>query len=74
MFEKNGWTVEMRSVGKLQDLPPSDVIMVLTSYCLPICSTHVDVTGGSNFLSELKNLNQLLSGVGADYRQYLEKY
>ena len=36
--------------------------------------TDTDVIGGSSFLSELKNLNQLFSGVWEDFRQFLEKY
>ena len=36
--------------------------------------TDTDVIGGSSFLRELKNLNQLFSGVGEDFRQFLEKY
>ena len=36
--------------------------------------TDTDVIGGRSFLRELKNLNQLFSGVGADFRQFLGKY
>ena len=91
MFGKNVWPVEMRSVGKLQELPPSDVttrkfptyvisfsvnkVIDLQLKWVPYkAQTDTDVTGGSSFLSELKNLNQLFSGVGADFRQFLEKY
>ena len=73
MFGKNGWTVEIRSVGKLQDFPP------MTSQPHPHFGGEVhvisdtDVTGGSSFLAELINPNQLFSGRGADFYRYLGK-
>ena len=33
-----------------------------------------DVTGGSSFLSELRNLNEPFSGLSVDFGSYLEKY
>ena len=72
IIKRNGWTVEMRSVENLQDVPSSDVInlcrrnptqpvFVLENLISGI-QRRDDVTGGSSFLSELKNLNKLFFG------------
>ena len=36
--------------------------------------SHADVTGGSSFFAELRNVNQPFSGEGADFGSYLGKY
>ena len=38
------------------------------------CDSPSDVTGRRTFLSELRNLNQLFFGRGADFYGYLAKY
>ena len=79
MFGKKVWAVEMRSVGKLQELPPSDVttrelptyiseVSVILGRCRRFPPITTDVIGGTSFLAELRNLKQLFSEGGADFR------